>query len=352
MFSKQVKDDNNMKLKTLSIAILSATFSLSSFAEESPIRLVIHGGAGTITKETITPEKEQQYQQKLSEALQAGYAVLNKGGSSLDAVMASINVMEDSPLFNAGKGAVFTHEGKNELDASIMDGKTLMAGAVAGVTNIKNPINAAHIVMTKSPHVLMVSKGAEKFAAENGIQTVDPSYFKTDFRWQQLQKAIEKEQVVLDHDGKTAALFVDPMMYDYKYGTVGAVALDKEGNLAAGTSTGGMTNKRYGRVGDSPLIGAGNYADNETVAVSATGSGEKFIRTLTAYNIASQVKYKGVSLQEAAKNALDDVKSIDGSGGVIVLDKQGNYTMEFNSAGMYRGTIGNDGIPHVAIYKN
>ncbi|WP_099075414.1 isoaspartyl peptidase/L-asparaginase family protein [Proteus alimentorum] len=342
---------NNIKYK-LATMTLCTLFATSVFANtNSPIRLVIHGGAGTITKDTITPEQEKEYKEKLTEALNAGYAVLNSGGTSIEAVQKSINVMEDSPLFNAGKGAVFTHDGRNELDASIMDGKTRKAGAVAGVTTVKNPINAAIAVMEKSPHVMMVSNGADLFAKEQGLTIVDPSYFKTEHRWQQLQKAIEKEQVVLDHDGKTAALFVDPMMYDYKYGTVGAVALDQHGNLAAGTSTGGMTNKRYGRVGDSPIIGAGNYADNETVAVSATGSGEMFIRTLTAFNIAAQVKYKNLSLEEAAQNALDEVKAINGSGGVIVLDKTGNYTMSFNSEGMYRGTIGNDGKPIVAIYK-
>ncbi|WP_100158301.1 isoaspartyl peptidase/L-asparaginase family protein [Proteus columbae] len=342
---------NNIKYKLATIT-LCTLFSASVFANtDSPIRLVIHGGAGTITKDTITPEQEKEYKEKLTEALNAGYAVLNSGGTSIEAVQKSINVMEDSPLFNAGKGAVFTHDGRNELDASIMDGKTRKAGAVAGVTTVKNPINAAIAVMEKSPHVMMVSNGADLFAKEQGLTIVDPSYFRTEHRWQQLQKAIEKEQVVLDHDGKTAALFVDPMMYDYKYGTVGAVALDQHGNLAAGTSTGGMTNKRYGRVGDSPIIGAGNYADNETVAVSATGSGEMFIRTLTAFNIAAQVKYKNLPLEEAAQNALDEVKAINGSGGVIVLDKTGNYTMSFNSEGMYRGTIANDGKPVVAIYK-
>ncbi|SUC00887.1 exported L-asparaginase [Proteus vulgaris] len=342
---------NNIKYK-LATMTLCTLFATSVFANtQSPIRLVIHGGAGTITKDTITPEQEKEYKEKLTEALNAGYAVLNSGGTSIEAVQKSINVMEDSPLFNAGKGAVFTHDGRNELDASIMDGKTRNAGAVAGVTTVKNPINAAIAVMEKSPHVLMVSNGADLFAKEQGLTIVDPSYFRTEHRWQQLQKAIEKEQVVLDHDGKTAALFIDPMMYDYKYGTVGAVALDQHGNLAAGTSTGGMTNKRYGRVGDSPIIGAGNYADNETVAVSATGSGEMFIRTLTAFNIAAQVKYQSLPLEKAAQNALDEVKAINGSGGVIVLDKSGNYTMSFNSEGMYRGTIGNDGKPVVAIYK-
>lgn len=342
---------NNIKYK-LATMTLCTLFATSVFANtDTPIRLVIHGGAGTITKDTITPEQEKEYKEKLTEALNAGYAVLNSGGTSIEAVQKSINVMEDSPLFNAGKGAVFTHDGRNELDASIMDGKTRKAGAVASVTTVKNPINAAIAVMEKSPHVMMVSNGADLFAKEQGLTIVVPSYFRTERRWQQLQKAIEKEQVVLDHDGKTAALFIDPMMYDYKYGTVGAVALDQHGNLAAGTSTGGMTNKRYGRVGDSPIIGAGNYADNETVAVSATGSGEMFIRTLTAFNIAAQVKYKNLPLKEAAQNALDEVKAINGSGGVIVLDKTGNYTMSFNSEGMYRGTIGNDGKPVVAIYK-
>ncbi|UBH63605.1 isoaspartyl peptidase/L-asparaginase family protein [Proteus vulgaris] len=342
---------NNIKYK-LATMTLCSLFATSVFANtQSPIRLVIHGGAGTITKDTITPEQEKEYKEKLTEALNAGYAVLNSGGTSIEAVQKSINVMEDSPLFNAGKGAVFTHDGRNELDASIMDGKTRNAGAVAGVTTVKNPINAAIAVMEKSPHVLMVSNGADLFAKEQGLTIVDSSYFRTEHRWQQLQKAIEKEQVVLDHDGKTATLFIDPMMYDYKYGTVGAVALDQHGNLAAGTSTGGMTNKRYGRVGDSPIIGAGNYADNETVAVSATGSGEMFIRTLAAFNIAAQVKYQNLPLEKAAQNALDEVKAINGSGGVIVLDKSGDYTMSFNSEGMYRGTIGNDGKPVVAIYK-
>lgn len=339
-----------MKRSLLTSALLATSlFSAATLAAEPPIRLVIHGGAGTIVKSTITPQQEAEYKAKLDEALQAGYKVLESGGTSLDAVQRAINVMEDSPLFNAGKGAVFTHDGRNELDASIMDGKTLAAGAVAGVTTIKNPINAAYTVMTRSPHVLMVSNGAEVFLKKEGLETVDPAYFRTEHRWKQLQKAIEKEQVVLDHDGKTAYTY-DPLMYDYKFGTVGAVALDKAGNLAAGTSTGGMTNKRYGRVGDSPLIGAGTYADNNTVAVSATGSGEKFIRTAMAYNIASQVKYNKTPLATAANNALDEVKAIDGSGGVIVLDAKGDYTMAFNTAGMYRGAIGNDGKKEIAVF--
>ena len=340
------------KIKGITVmAAFALCIGYAHAESQTPIRLVIHGGAGTITKDTITPEQEKQYREKLTDALNAGYAVLNSGGSSLDAVQRAINVMEDSPLFNAGKGAVFTHDGKNELDAAIMDGKTKMAGAVAGVTTIKNPINAAYAVMTKSPHVLMISNGAELFAKEQGLVMVEPAYFKTDFRWQQLQNALKDEKITLDHNGKSASLLLPPKNYEYKYGTVGAVALDKDGNLAAGTSTGGMTNKRYGRVGDSPIIGAGTYADNNTVAVSATGTGEMFIRTSTAYNIAAQVKYKNTPLKEAAQNALDEVKNINGSGGVIVLDKNGNYTMSFNTEGMYRGTIGNDGKAIVSIYE-
>lgn len=338
------------------IALTCLTFGLSMTVcaqNTGPIRLVIHGGAGTILKENMTPEKEAQYRETLNRALMAGYEVLNKGGTSLEAVQRAVNVMEDSPLFNAGKGAVFTNEGRNELDASIMDGKTLNAGAVAGVTIIKNPINAAYAVMTQSKHVLLVGAGAEQFAQGVGIETVDPSYFWTEFRWEQLQKAREQDQVQLDHDAgkKTSSLQInDPYLYDEKYGTVGAVALDQYGNLAAATSTGGMTNKRYGRVGDSPIIGAGTYANNKSVAVSATGSGEKFIRTSGAYQIAARVAYLKQSLNDAGNATLDEIAAIDGSGGFIILNAKGEYAMPFNSKGMYRGTIGSDGKPEVAIY--
>lgn len=344
--------EHTMKKTFLLSTLLVAIFGVSMVQAktDSPIRLVIHGGAGTITKSTITSEQEKAYQEALTEALTEGYEVLNNGGSSLDAVQKAIIVLENSPLFNAGKGAVFTHEGRNEMDASIMDGKTLNAGAVAGVTTIKNPILAANLVMTKSPHVMMVTQGAEKFAQQNGLEIVAPEYFYTDFRWQQLQAALKDDKMTLE-GAENIKANANPMLYDYKFGTVGAVALDKSGNLAAGTSTGGMTNKRYGRVGDSPIIGAGTYADNDSVAVSATGSGEKFIRTVTAYNIAAQVKYAGSTIEQAADNALNDVKAIDGEGGVIVLDKKGNYTTRFNSEGMYRGTIGDDGIAQVAIYR-
>jgi beta-aspartyl-peptidase (threonine type) len=261
--------------------------------------------------------------------------------------------MEDSPLFNAGKGAVFSNAGRIELDASIMEGSTLMAGSVAGVATIRNPIHAAHAVMTQSEHVMLIGQGAEAFAAEKGLEIVDPSYFHTQFRWDQLQKAIAQERLLRDHD----ALSDEPQRagraekMDQKRGTVGAVALDTHGNLAAGTSTGGITNKRFGRVGDSPIIGAGTYADNRSVAVSATGSGEMFIRTCAAFNTAAQVRLLRSSLIEAADNTLKEVAAIAGDGGLIVLDAKGKYAMRFNTRGMFRGTIGSDGIARVEIFE-
>jgi L-asparaginase / beta-aspartyl-peptidase len=314
----------------------------------SPIRLVIHGGAGNMKPSKRRTEHEPAYIQVLAQSLIAGYSVLRTGGTSIDAVIASIVVMEDSPLFNAGKGAVFSHAGRNELDASIMEGAALMAGAVAGVTTIRNPIRAAQAVMTKSGHVMLIGQGAEIFAAEQGLEVVDPSYFHTQYRWEQLQKAIAREQVLLDHDIEPDTPWLDE---DEKRGTVGAVALDRYGNLAAGTSTGGLTNKRYGRVGDSPIIGAGTYADNRSVAVSATGTGEMFIRTAAAFNTAAQVRLEGIPIAEAADNTLAEVAAIGGDGGLIVLDTNGNYATRFNTSGMYRGTIGNDGITRVGIYE-
>lgn len=314
-----------------------------------PIRLVIHGGAGTIERSKLTAEREQAYTQVLTQSLIAGYTVLNAGGSSVDAVIAAIVVMEDSPLFNAGKGAVFTHSGRNELDASIMDGSTRMAGAVAAVTTIRNPIRAAQAVMIQSPHVMLIGHGAEAFAAEKGLDIVDPAYFHTEFRWNQLQKAIKQERILLDHDADSGTPLPD---HDQKHGTVGAVALDRNGNLAAGTSTGGLTNKRFGRVGDSPIIGAGTYADNRSVAVSATGTGEMFIRTAAAFNTAAQVRFQHIPLDKAADNTLAEIASIQGDGGLIVLDAKGNHTMRFSTQGMYRGTIGNDGIPRIGIFAD
>ncbi|HEX8410971.1 MAG TPA: isoaspartyl peptidase/L-asparaginase [Thermoanaerobaculia bacterium] len=305
--------------------------------------LVIHGGAGTITRASMSPELEQQYRAALEQALRTGHAVLAKGGSSLDAVEASVRVLEDNPLFNAGKGAVFTNEGRNELDASIMDGRTKGAGSVAGVTIIRNPITAARAVMEKSEHVMMVGRGAELFATKMGLEVVDPSYFWTERRWKSLQNELRKESK------PQAAVDVPD---DKKFGTVGAVAVDKNGNLAAATSTGGMTNKRYGRVGDAPIIGAGTYAENESCAVSATGHGEFFIRWTVAYDIAALVKYRGMTVQQAGDEVIHKkLAPVKGEGGVIILDRQGNFAMPFNSEGMYRGWIGADGTPHVEIYK-
>ncbi|MER2996139.1 isoaspartyl peptidase/L-asparaginase [Pontibacter populi] len=319
----------------------------------SKITLVIHGGAGTITKANMTPEKEKAYKETLNLALKTGYAILEKGGTSLDAVEATVQVMEESPLFNAGKGAVFTNEGKNELDAAIMDGNTGKAGAVASLTTVKSPIAAARAVMEKSEHVMMIGQGAEKFAKEKGLEMVDPSYFRTETRYQQLQKLKEKEgeKTRLDHDSSGTSSTENIFIEGEKFGTVGAVALDAYGNLAAATSTGGMTNKRYGRVGDVPIIGAGTYADNNTCAVSATGHGEYFIRSVVAHDIAALMEYKGYSLKKAADEVvMKKLVKRGGEGGVIAIDKNGNFAMPFNSAGMYRGYI-KKGKSEVAIYK-
>ena len=258
--------------------------------------------------------------------------------------------MEDSPLFNAGKGAVFTHEGKNEMDASIMDGKTLNAGAVAGISVVKNPISAARKVMEESIHVMMAGKGADAFARSKGLEIVDPSYFHTDNRLEMLKKIKDKEKIELDHDGDKG--YIDREYPDSKFGTVGAIAVDRMGNLAAATSTGGMTNKRWNRIGDSPVIGAGTYANNKTCAVSSTGHGEYFIRSVVAYDISALMEYKGLSVKEAAEEVVHK-KLVDmgGSGGVIALDAKGNFAMPFNTAGMYRGYVKADGKPTIRIYK-
>ena len=312
--------------------------------------LVIHGGAGTILKKEMTPQKEKEYRDALNLALIKGTEVLKNNGTSLDAVVAAIKVMEDSPLFNAGKGAVFTHEETNELDASIMDGKTLKAGAVAGVKTIKNPITGARVVMDKSPHVMMTGKGADDYAKSQGVTIVDPSYFYTEHRFKQLKQIQESEKVELDHSAKQKKSM--NYSHDKKFGTVGAVAMDKYGNLAAGTSTGGMTNKRFGRVGDSPIIGAGTYANNNTFAVSATGHGEYFIRSVVSYDISALMEYKGLSLDKATNEVvMKKLVKIGGEGGVVAVDKKGNVSMKFNSEGMYRGYVKNDGKPHVFIYK-
>ncbi len=333
---------------------MMATAQAQQAASSKKFTLVIHGGAGTILKKNMTPEKEQAYQLALNNALQAGYTILTKGGTALDAVEAAVRLMEDSPLFNAGKGAVFTNEGKNELDASIMDGKNLGAGAVASVTTIRNPITAARAVMEKSQHVMMVGSGAEKFAQQQGLELVDPSYFYTEERWQGLLKvrAQDPDSVALDHGNKSTSMLKQPGNRDDKYGTVGAVALDQHGNLAAATSTGGMTNKKFGRIGDAPIIGAGTYANNATCAVSCTGWGEFFIRLSVAKTVSDLIEYKGLSVQAATNDLIHKkVPALGGDGGLIAVDKSGNVAMPFNTEGMYRGYIKQDGKAVVQIYK-
>jgi len=328
------------------------------FAQNDTLKkfaLAVHGGAGTILKNEMTPEKEKAYQHGLNDALQAGYTILAKGGTALDAVEASIKILEDNQLFNAGKGAVFTNEGKNELDASIMDGKTLKAGAVAGVTTIKNPITAARAVMDKSQHVMMAGKGAEKFAAQQGCTIVDPSYFFTEDRWKALQKAKADDSLKARHGNDSAkqkAFFRQPGNSNYKYGTVGCVALDTYGNLAAGTSTGGMTNKKFGRVGDSPIIGAGTYADNATCAISCTGYGEYFIRLVMAKSVSDHMELAHQNLIDAANEMITrKLAELGGDGGLIAVDKDGNIAMPFNTSGMYRGYMTSDGKKEIKIYK-
>ncbi len=310
---------------------------------------VIHGGAGVIRRGNLSPERERQYRAKLKEAVTAGYKALKKGKTSLDAIEAAIKIMEDSPLFNAGKGAVFTADGKNELDAAIMDGKTQNAGAVAGLHRIKNPIILARAVMEKSPHVMMIGEGAEKFAKEKQIDFVSEKYFWTQRRWDSLQKRIDREKE--RSRGKSISKADLRSEAFSKFGTVGAVALDKDGNVAAGTSTGGMTYKKYGRVGDVPVIGAGTYANNATCAVSATGWGEFFIRLSVARDIASLMEYKGWEVQKAADYVIHNkLQNLGGDGGVIAIDKAGNIGISFNSEGMYRAYIDEKGKPVVEIY--
>ncbi len=306
----------------------------------APVTIVIHGGAGALEPGRYTPEEEAAFKAKLTEALDAGYAVLEEGGAALEAIEAAIVLMEDSPLFNAGKGAVFTRDGANELDASVMDGATLNAGAIAGVKTVKNPIRLARAVMENSEHVMFAREGAEAFAKEQQLELVDRGYFYTEHRWQSYRNALEREE--LKEQGAAPA--------DFKYGTVGAVALDAHGNLAAGTSTGGMTLKRYGRVGDAPIIGAGTFADNKSCAVSSTGWGEYFMRLTIARDICAQVEYGGASIADAASDVIHKrLQSLGGDGGVIVLGPDGAYAMTFNTAGMFRG-VKNADESRIAIY--
>jgi L-asparaginase / beta-aspartyl-peptidase len=310
--------------------------------------LVIHGGAGVIPQDDLTPEKEKAARATLDAALLAGHSVLARGGKSLDAVIAAIRILEDSPLFNAGKGSVLTADGTVGMDASIMDGATHKAGACADVKHVKNPIELARLVMDKTPHVLLAGDGAERLAKEHGLQLMPPEYFITEHRRLQLQRIQQQEK---EKAGKAGEKKSQRDTLE-SIGTVGAVALDKHGNLAAGTSTGGMVNKRFGRVGDSPIIGAGTYADNLTCAVSGTGHGEFFIRGVVCYDIAAKMKYQGLALTNAADEVvLRKLKEAGGRGGVIALDAKGNVAMPFNSEGMYRGVIRADGKPWTAIRK-
>lgn len=312
--------------------------------DEAVYALVIHGGAGTITRERMSAEMDSTYRATLNEVLQTGKDILMNGGSSMDAVESVISMMEDSPLFNAGKGAVFSHDGINEMDASVMNGGDLQAGAVGGLTTVKNPIKAARKVLENSEHVFLTGKGAEAFAKTQSVELVEPEYFYTERRWNSLQRALEKE--------KSIGSIIEPENADYKYGTVGAVALDMKGNIVAGTSTGGMTNKRYGRIGDSPIIGSGTYADNQTCGVSCTGHGEFFIRYAVAHDLSAMMAYGDYDLVEAADTLINTkLLSAGGSGGLIALDKHGNIAIPFNTEGMYRGYV-TDKELFVAIYKD
>ncbi len=329
------------------LLLLALLFVASpAVAQNGPVAIAIHGGAGTITRANMTPETEAAYEQALETALRAGHAVLESGGSSLDAVVAAIQSMEADPLFNAGVGAVLTEEGIAELDASIMSGADRDAGAVAGVRTVQSPIALARAVMEQSPHVMMASSGAEAFALSLGIPVVDNAMFVTPNRKQALDRALERRN-------RTGALPDSFSVGAERMGTVGAVALDRMGNLAAGTSTGGMTAKQFGRVGDAPIIGAGTYADNETAAISATGHGEYFIRGVVAYDVASMMRYTGLSLSESANAVIHGrLTDLGGTGGIIAMDREGNVSMPFNTSGMYRGMISTQGEMTLGIYRD
>jgi len=310
--------------------------------------LVIHGGAGTIIKDDMTPELEAAYQEGLKEALNAGYAVLEEGGSAVNAIKAAIVIMEDNVLFNAGRGSVFTKKGLQEMDAAIMDGSTLEAGAVAGVRNVRNPIELAMEVMRNSNHVFLSGKGATDFAIKQGIKLEPDEYFFSQFRYDQWKSIRDSDNYSLDHTHQR----MEELMRDKKFGTVGAVACDWQGNIAAATSTGGMTNKKYGRIGDSPIIGCGTYANNATCAISCTGHGEIFIRSVAAYDVSCLMEYKGLTLQEAMDKVVNEkLVQMQGEGGMIGVDAQGNAAMVFNSAGMYRGAKSNKDLFEVGLYR-
>lgn len=330
------------------IFFLAVFFTQMAFAQDQTSKdnfsIVIHGGAGTILKKNMTPAMDQAYRAILKEAITVGHAILKKGGTSQEAVEKTIRVMEDSPLFNAGKGAVLTAQGKASLDASFMDGKTLNAGAISGISHIKNPISSAIAVMEQSPHVMLSGQGADEFAKSLGMEVVPNNYFITERRKNALKRVQENQDKQMS--------FYDPFLKESKFGTVGCVALDKAGNLAAGTSTGGMTNKKWDRIGDAPIIGAGTYANNASCGVSATGWGEFFIRSVVAHDIAALVEYKNLDVTTASKQVLKKVKELGGDGGVVVLDRFGNVAMEFNTAGMYRAHMNSEGELKVMIYQN
>ena len=324
-----------MLKRTLFLALFFVAGLLSVHAQKYAI--VIHGGAGVMSKDKMNEEARAEYKAKLNEALELGEQMLKDGAAATDVVVKVINVMENSPLFNAGKGAVFTHDGVNELDASIMEGKTLNAGAVAGVQDIKNPINAAREVMVNSEHVMLSGKGASEFAKQQGLEIVPNKYFYTERRYQSLQSLLKRERERTQKDNT---------------GTVGCAVLDTHGNLCAGTSTGGMTNKKFGRIGDSPIIGAGTYANNKTCAVSCTGHGEYYIRLGFARDISAMMEYQNMSVTEACKKEIDKLSELEGTGGVIGVDADGNIAMEFNTSGMFRGYIKSNGEKEIAIFKN
>ena len=352
--SRIFRQSNKVRHALYAIGALAASFAITSvpaLADDSkqlgktPVAIAIHGGAGTILKSSMTPEKEADYKSVLTQAVQHGYALLQKGEKGEVAVVETIKILESSPLFNAGIGAVYTFDGEHELDASIMHGGSKNAGAVAGVKTIRSPIEAALLVMNESPHVMLSGRGAEDYAKENGLEQVDNTVFDTEFRKQALDKAKARMQQVSSGYGSQQG--------NERFGTVGAVVLDQGGNIVAGTSTGGMTAKRYGRIGDSPVIGAGTYADNESCAVSATGHGEYFIRYNVAADICARMKYQGLTLNDAANTVVNDVLvKAGGDGGVIAIDAKGNVAMPFNSAGMYRASVDINGEVKVAIYKD
>lgn len=317
-------------------------------ADTNPIAIAIHGGAGTIEREKMSADVESAYRQKLEQSVRAGHKVLNSGGSSLDAVMAAVEVMENSDLFNAGKGSVLNHDGEVEMDASIMEGKMQEAGAIAGVRQVKNPIRLAGEVLNNSPHVMLIGEGAEEFATQRGFELIDNSYFQTKRRRAQLARIQAGSKVAALSEDSSDLFDAD----DKKLGTVGAVAIDSLGNIAAATSTGGMTNKRFGRIGDSPIIGAGTYADNSACGVSATGHGEYFIRCVVAHDICARIVYKGIGLQQAADEVvLEKLKEMQADGGIVAVDPEANIVFSFNSKGMYRAAIHKNGDLEVRIFR-